>query len=84
MDNVRKGEIALLMIKQKIRREGVILNPESLRDIKNQADKLGVPLEEAVEFLEVMTRELVEEMFAKKDELIANAKKGVRSPKWDK
>jgi hypothetical protein len=65
MDDIRKGQIALLYLKNKLREEGVRLNPNLRRQVGNTAKVIGIPFEEAMEFAETMVRELVEEAFAK-------------------
>lgn len=65
MDIARKGEIALLVLKQKLRKEGIQLGPNFKRDIGNTAKDIGIPLEEAMELAEELTREYVEETFTK-------------------
>ena len=73
MDEIRKGQIALLYLKNNVREEGVRLTPNMKRQIGNTAKAIGISVEEAMEFAEIMVRELVEETFAKpkngKDEI---------------
>jgi len=66
MDEIRKGQIALLYLKNKIREEGVRLTPNMKRQIGNTAKAIGISVEEATEFAEIMIRELVEEAFGPK------------------
>lgn len=68
MDNVRKGEIALAFFKNQLRKEGVHLTPSLRRDIGDTAKTIGIPIEEMMELVEIMVREMVEETFAKKPE----------------
>lgn len=65
MDDIRKGQIALLLIKHQLREKGVRLTPSLKREIGNEAKAIGISTEEAVEFVEPIIRELVEEMFTK-------------------
>lgn len=67
MDEKRKGEIALLFLKYKLRRDGVRVGQNTKREIGNTAKDIGITPEEAMEFAEIMTRELVDETFAPKD-----------------
>ena len=67
MDATRKGQIALLLTKHQLREKGVRLTPNFRREIGNEAKAIGVPIEEATEFVELIVRELVEETFAKPD-----------------
>ncbi len=63
MTEERKGQIALLLLKDRLRNEGVRLKPDMKREIGNQATKIDVPIEEAMQFVEELVRELVEEVF---------------------
>lgn len=65
MDEKRKGEIALMYLKRKLRTEGVRLGQNTAREIGNTAKELGLKPEEAKEFAEIMVREIVEEIFGK-------------------
>jgi len=65
MDDIRKGQIALLLIKRKLRKDGIRLTPNFRREIGNEAKTTGVPFDELMEFIEIMVREQVEEAFAK-------------------
>ena len=66
MDDIRKGQIALAYLKNKLREEGVRLTPNLRRQAGNTAKTIGISSEEAMEFVEGIVRELVEETFAKK------------------
>ena len=68
MDEIRKGQIALLYLKNKLRREGFRLSSNLRRQIGNTAKDIGIPFEEAREFAEIMVRELVDEAFAKPED----------------
>ena len=61
----RKGEIALVLLKQKMQQEGVKITPNFLRQIGSTAKETGLPPGELREFVELLTRELIEEVFAK-------------------
>ena len=63
MDANRKGQIALAYLKNKIREEGVRLTPNFRRQVGNTAKAIGISTEEAMEFVEGVVRELVEETF---------------------
>ena len=58
----RKGEIAILIVKKKLRDEGI-----RLQDLKKQvakgAEDIGVPANELEVFVEGIVREMVEETF---------------------
>lgn len=61
----RQGELALMYLKNKLRREGVTIKPNIRRQTANEAKELGISSEEAAEFAEMLIREIVEEAFAK-------------------
>lgn len=65
MDEARKGQIALLVLKKKLRDEGIRIKPDFRREAGNLAKDLGISVEEIVEFYESLIRELVEETFSK-------------------
>jgi len=66
MTEERKGQIALLYLKNKLKDEGIRLKPDMRRNIGNEAKALGIPIEEAVEFAEGLVREMVEAVFSKR------------------
>jgi len=72
MTEERKGQIALLLLKDRLRSEGIRLKPDIKRDIGNQATKIGVPIEEAVQFVEGLVREMVEEVFPPRSQSFVN------------
>jgi len=63
MTDERKGQIALLFLKRKLKDEGIRLKPDMRRQIGNEAKELGISTEEAVEFVEGLVREMVEAVF---------------------
>ena len=64
MTEIRKGEIAFLVLKHRLKKEGVHLDPNFKRDWGNTAREIGVPLEELFEFVEETIRDAVDAMFA--------------------
>jgi hypothetical protein len=66
LSEARKGEIALLALKHKLRKDGIRLTKDVQRDIGNGAKDIGIPYQEALEFYEGLVRELVEETFSPK------------------
>jgi hypothetical protein len=62
----RQGEIALAILRNKLRDEGVRVGPHIQREIPKKAKDIGVTEDELLELYEMLTRELVEETFAKK------------------
>ena len=67
MDDIRKGQIALAYIKNKIRKEGIHLMPNLQLQAGDTAKDIGISTEEAMEFAEGILHELVEEAFRKPD-----------------
>lgn len=65
MDEIRKGQIAVLALKNKLRKDGIHLSPRSRREIASNATDLGISVDEAMEFIEGLVRELVDETFRK-------------------
>ena len=57
----RKGQIALIVLKDRADREGVTVSKNSRRELGDLAKRTGVPLEELLE----MSREFVLEMAEK-------------------
>ncbi len=64
MTDARKGQIALLLLKHRLRKEGVRLVPDFKRSLASDAKELGIPVQEALEFYEGIIRENVDEIFA--------------------
>lgn len=62
----RKGEIALLLLKHRLRDDGIRLTPNFRREVGNDAKAIEVEIDEAMEFAEEIVRELVDETFPKK------------------
>jgi len=65
MTQERRGQIALLVLKEKMRREGVKVSSSMRREIGNGAKCIGIPMEEASEFAKIMILELVDEALVK-------------------
>ena len=61
----RIGEIALLVLKKKIRQDGFRLNSDNIKNIKqkttDEANNLGIPAEEFAEFMKIILREMYED-----------------------
>jgi len=58
------GEIALVMLKYKIAKEGIAL-AELKRELGNIAKAINIPLDELKEFSTVFYKELIEEILNK-------------------
>lgn len=67
MDNIRKGQIALLFVKHRLSEKGVKLTPNFRCEVENEAKAIGISIEDATEFVGLIVRELVEETFVKTD-----------------
>jgi len=65
MDEKRKGEIALALLKYRMGREGIRLTPDMKRDLGNVAKETGIPQDELKEFVKIFVEELLEETFGK-------------------
>lgn len=63
MTEERKGQIALLLIKDRLRNEGVRLKPDMKREVGNVAKKIDIPASECMQFFEDLVREMVTEIF---------------------
>lgn len=65
MDEKRKGEIAVMLLKHQMSQKGIRLTPNFKREVGNEAKAIGLHVEEVAELAEIFIRELVEETFAK-------------------
>jgi len=65
MDEKRKGEVALALLKYRMGQEGIRLTPYLKRDLGNIAKEAGIPLGELKEFTKIFVEELLEETFGK-------------------
>ena len=65
MEGKRKGEIALVLLKYRMGREGIRLTPDVKRELGNVANATGIPQNELKEFLKIFVGELLEETFGK-------------------
>ncbi len=65
MDQKRKGEIALILLKVLFRKKGLhtLSRPELKREAGNLAKETGISEEELMEFAKSMIFELIGEMF---------------------
>lgn len=64
MDDIRKGQIAVLYLKYQIRKDGLRFKPAALRrEAGNLAKAIGISIDEVMEFTEFMVRETVDEVF---------------------
>ncbi|MFA6251955.1 MAG: hypothetical protein WCX74_00915 [Candidatus Paceibacterota bacterium] len=62
MDEVRKGQIALKVLQERIQREGITLNPgNTKRELGNLSQKTGIPVEELKEFMKEEALRVIEQ-----------------------
>ena len=59
----RKGEIALALVRHRLRTSGLKINGDLKREIINRAQQIDVDEGEAIAFAEELIRELVDEVF---------------------
>ncbi|PIP23820.1 MAG: hypothetical protein COX36_01265 [Candidatus Nealsonbacteria bacterium CG23_combo_of_CG06-09_8_20_14_all_38_19] len=64
MDPKRQGEIALMLVKYFMRKRGITLSQDKMRDLGNVAKAIGVSVEELRQFAKPLAQELFEECFA--------------------
>ncbi|MFT5179635.1 MAG: hypothetical protein ACI9GH_000537 [Candidatus Paceibacteria bacterium] len=62
----RRGEIAILFLKHKLRQTGIKFSKETRREITNVAKSVGVSDEEALAFVQELALELFNETFSQK------------------
>jgi hypothetical protein len=68
MDEKRKGEIALLCLRYRAKKEGMRLAPDKMRELGNIAKEIGVSFDELKKFMRIIVQELVDDMFSPKKE----------------
>lgn len=62
----RQGEIALMILKAKLRHEGVRISKDQMRDLGNMAKKIGVSVAELKQFMQPIVQKMVDECFSEK------------------
>ncbi len=65
LSETRKGEIAIAILKLRLREEGIRVGPYIKRELPNKAKQLNIDAGELSEFFELMVREMVDETFKK-------------------
>lgn len=65
MDEKRKGEIAYLILKRRLGKEGLFLGKSRRRELGNLAKAVGISLSELEEFGREVSKELIDETFGK-------------------
>jgi len=72
MTEQRKGEIALIILKDRLQHEGIRLKPDMKREISNTAKRLNIPEDEFMELFEEMVRDGINKMFPPKSRSVRN------------
>lgn len=66
MDENEKGQIALKILRNAKRKEGIMLNPSTMkRDLGNVSKQTGIPIEKLMEFAQSEAQSLLNECFTK-------------------
>ena len=65
MNEIRKGQIALALLKHYLGRKGIRLGSNMKRELGNVAKATGIPLRELEEFGKLLIEEILEETFSK-------------------
>ncbi|TSC94763.1 MAG: hypothetical protein CEN87_297 [Parcubacteria group bacterium Licking1014_1] len=58
-------EIAIKLLKYAMRKQGVTLSQNNMREIGNVAKAIGVPIEELKQFIRPFVQEMIDEQFGK-------------------
>ncbi|MEK7169537.1 MAG: hypothetical protein AAB377_00140 [Patescibacteria group bacterium] len=66
MDPKRQGEIALKLVKQLMRKRGIQLSQDNMREFGNVAKAIEVPVEELKQFAKPLMQEFLDECFSAK------------------
>ena len=74
MDEVRKGQIALMVLKHVMRRSGLHLSQHTLREVGSAAKEMGIPVEELKQFAKPLIQEFLNECLEKQPENQGEAK----------
>lgn len=60
--------MAYKLLKSMLKEKGITLSSSTIRELKNQAKKLGIPEDEMLKFVRAMTLEIVDEIFSPKED----------------
>ena len=66
MDPKRQGEIALKLVKYLVRKRGITLSQDNMREFGNVAKAIEVPVEELKQFAKPLMQEVLDEYFSAK------------------
>ncbi|MDO8505482.1 MAG: hypothetical protein Q7S48_02820 [bacterium] len=64
MSEERKGQVAVLLLKDHILEQGFTISSQSRRNLGNVAKRIGVPLDELLEFARPLLQEALEASLA--------------------
>jgi len=63
MDEIRKGEIALAILRKIERKEGIMINPSrTKRELGNLSKETGIPIDELVVFYKEEALNLIDQL----------------------
>lgn len=66
MDPKRQGEIALALLKYEMRKQGVTISKQKMRNLGSVSRATGISIQELCEFTQPIIEEFVAEIFAAK------------------
>ncbi len=66
MDEIRKGQIALKMVRYMLCKRGIVLTKEYFRELGDASKEIGVPIEEIKQLIQPIIQEYFDELFAPK------------------
>lgn len=77
MTKERQGEIALMYLKDRIRHDGIHII-DLKRKVHAKAKEIGISAEEAMEFVEIISRELLNEVFSPEKSTLETLQKDLK------
>ncbi len=66
MDEKRQGEISLLLVKYLLRKKGIELSQNKMREADGVAKAIGIPVGELKKFVQLLIEEFTVELFTHK------------------
>jgi hypothetical protein len=66
MDPKRQGEIALMLVKYLLRKKGIELSRNKMREADGAAKAIGIPVGELKQFVQLLIEEFTGELFTHK------------------
>ena len=64
VSQIRRGQIAILVVKQVLRKEGILFDENFHKKMEERAKEIGISVEELIAFSEPLIREVIDECFA--------------------